>query len=500
MIQSKFSALLALVIALLLPLVVAAQPAVGGSFTVNLDPTLQDGKYSGRIYLIFTSPSKREPRKQMNDWFNPPQILTQDVVDVPAGQNIEFHPTLGYPVTMEKLPAGKYSVQAVARRNIDHPKPGEGAGDLFSLPASIDFQPGSPDVIALKLERQVLEPTFRENDRIKFVEIVSPSLSKFHGREYKIRASVALPENWKDDPNETFPTLYSIPGFGGSHRDAFMLAGMVGAMPGGDDILQVFLDPSCGLGHSVFADSANNGPWGHALTTELIPEIERRFHGAGDASRRFAWGVSSGGWSSLWLQITYPDVFGGCWSHCPDPVDFRDFQYMNLYDPSTNFYTTTDGGRRPLGRRGDSIILYYREFVALETVLGPGGQIHSFEAVFSPRGEDGKPLLVFDRTTGKVNTDVSETWKKYDIRLVLENNWKTLEPKLAGKIHVYAGGMDSFYLEGAVGLLKESLTKLGSDAVVEIIPGMTHTFSMPAVRSMAADIAKTKPVLAGAGN
>jgi hypothetical protein len=172
---------------------------------------------------------------------------------------------------------------------------------------------------------------------------------------------------------------------------------------------------------------------------------------------------------------------------------------MNLYDPKTNFYTTEDGSRRPLGRKEDQIILYYREFVALETVLGDGGQIHSFEAVFSPRGKDGKPLLVFDRATGLVNVDVAETWKKYDIRYILENNWKTLGPKLEGKIHVYAGEVDNFYLERAVGLLKESMTKLGSDAVVEIVPGMGHTFHMAAVRSMVADIAKTKPTLATAG-
>lgn len=497
--QSKFSVIFALILALLFPMLVAAQPAVGGSFTIKIDPTLHDGNYSGRVYLIFMPLGKREPRKQLNDWFNPPQILTQDFVEITSGQDVAFEPTLGYPVTMDKLPEGKYTVQAVARRNLDAPKPGEGAGDMFSLPKDIEFKPGFRSVISLTLERQVLEPTFRENDRIKFVEIVSPLLSKFHGREYKMRAAVALPENWKDDPNENYPTLYSISGFGGSHRDAFMLAGLAGAMPGGEDVLQVFTDANCGLGHSVFADSANNGPWGEALTTELIPEVERRFHGAGDASRRFAWGVSSGGWSSLWLQVTYPDVFGGCWSHCPDPVDFRDFQYMNLYDPKTNFYTTEDGSRRPLGRKEDQIILYYREFVALETVLGDGGQIHSFEAVFSPRGKDGKPLLVFDRATGLVNVDVAETWKKYDIRYILENNWKTLGPKLEGKIHVYAGEVDNFYLERAVGLLKESMTKLGSDAVVEIVPGMGHTFHMAAVRSMVADIAKTKPTLATAG-
>jgi len=498
MVDKRPSVLLALLLALLLPMFAPAQPAFGGSFSIKVDPTLHDGAYTGRVYVVIMPRGKREPRKQMNDWFNPPQILAQDCTGIPTGQDVPFEPSLGYPLPIDKLAEGKYTVQAVARRNVDSPKPGEGAGDLFSLPLDVEFKPGNRSVISLKLERQVLEPTFRENERIKFIEIVSPSLSNFHGREYKIRAAVALPENWKDDPDESFPTIYSVSGFGGSHREAFMLAGLAGAMPGGEDVLQVFLDANCGLGHSVFADSANNGPWGEALTEELIPEIERRFHGAKDGSRRFVWGVSSGGWSSLWLQITYPDFFGGCWSHCPDPVDFRDFQYMNLYEAGTNFYTLPDGGRRPLGRRGNSITLYYREFVALETVLGPGGQIHSFEAVFSPRGADGKPLLVFDRATGNVNVEVAETWKKYDIRYVLENNWDALGPKLSGKVHVYAGEVDNFYLERSVGLLKESMTKLGSDAVIEIVPGMGHTVHMPAVRAMVEAAAKSKPTLATA--
>jgi hypothetical protein len=155
-------------------------------------------------------------------------------------------------------------------------------------------------------------------------------------------------------------------------------------------------------------------------------------------------------------------------------VDFRDFQRIDLYKPGSNMYRDEAGNRRPLARQGDKVLLYYDDFVARETVVGPGGQIHSFEACFSPRGPDGTPLLVFDRSTGAVNTEVARTWEKYDIRLVLERHWDTLGPKLAGKLHIFAGEVDTFYLEGAVKLLKPALEKLNSDAQVIIVPGMAH--------------------------
>src|SRR5207302_3786661 len=101
-------------------------------------------------------------------------------------------------------------------------------------------------------------------------------------------------------------------------------------------------------------------------------------------------------------------------------------------------------------------------------------QLRAFEAVFSPKGADGQPLKLWDRQTGKIDPAVAKTWERYDIRLILEKNWPKLGPKLAGKIHVYMGGQDTFYLEGATLLLKQSLAQLGSDAVIEIFPGKDH--------------------------
>ena len=185
-------------------------------------------------------------------------------------------------------------------------------------------------------------------------------------------------------------------------------------------------------------------------------------------------GHSSGGWSSLWLQVTYPDFFGGVWSTSPDPVDFRDFQLVDLTAPGANVYADGDGKPRPLARVGGKPVLYFKPFSDMETVMGHGGQLASFEAVFSPRGPDGKPRRLWDRANGAVDPETARDWEKYDIRLTLERDWKTLGPKLGGKLHVYTGADDTFYLEGAVRLLRDSLKSLGSDADVEIVPGRDH--------------------------
>jgi S-formylglutathione hydrolase FrmB len=299
-----------------------------------------------------------------------------------------------------------------------------------------------------------------------------------------MHAGVYLPPGWSMDAERAYPIIYFIPGFGGDHTFVRQLPGIL-ARGKNDGVIFVVPDPICHTGHSVFADSANNGPWGEAFLKELIPAVEAKFHGGGSGANRYVTGISSGGWSSLWLQVAYPEEFNGCWSHCPDPVDFRDFQRIDLYASGVNMYRDGEGERRPLGRTPQGgVMLYYDEFVRQESVMGAGGQIGSIEAVFSPRDADGNPRSLFDRETGVVDAAVAKEWEKYDIRLKLEREWATIGPKLTGKIHVYAGEKDSFYLDGAARLLKESLSTLGSDAEVEMVPGMLHTVYRKGVQAM----------------
>lgn len=459
--------------------VVAQPPAAPAAIIASaprlvIEPSLQAEPFSGRVYIVLME-GKGEPRRRMNDWFRPPLIFSKDVSGLEGGVEVALDESwLAYPKAWKDVPPGEYAAQAIVRRGELAPNPGYGPDDLVSDAVSLILPlEGDDEVGLLRVKGRATQRPFKETDRVKLVEFSSPLLSAFHGRDYKVRAGVLLPEGYKDDGTVSYPVVYSITGFGGDHIGAHGIGRLV-PPEAAAHVIMVVPDPLCYRGHSVFADSANNGPWGRMLVKELAPTIEKRYNGAGPG-QRYVTGVSSGGWSSLWLQVTYPREFAGCWSHCPDPVDFRDFQQINLYRDGENMYKDPAGERRPLARRGDGVALWYDDFCRREWVLGPGGQIHSFEAVFSPKAADGTPELLFDRATGGVNAQVAKYWERYDIRLVLERSWPSIGPRLAGKLHIYAGGVDTFYLEGAVKLLKESLAGLQSDAVVEIIDGMPHT-------------------------
>jgi hypothetical protein len=240
------------------------------------------------------------------------------------------------------------------------------------------------------------------------------------------------------------------------------------------EFIRVTLDPRCPLGHHVFANSDNNGPWGDALVAEFLPALDSTFRTVGTPAGRFLTGHSSGGWSTLWLQVNYPDDFGGTWSTAPDPVDFRDFQQIDLYRPGENMFRDASGQLRPLARMQGRNIVSYIQFSQMEDVLGPGGQLHSFEAVFSRRGADGRPVPLWNRQTGEINPATAETWRRYDLGLRLRQNWESLGPKLQGKLHVVTGEEDTFFLDGSSRLLQETLQKLRSDAVVTMVPGRDH--------------------------
>jgi enterochelin esterase-like enzyme len=76
---------------------------------------------------------------------------------------------------------------------------------------------------------------------------------------------------------------------------------------------------------SYAVNSANLGPYGDAIETELIPAIEQQFRGIGQGWARFVYGGSTGGWESLAVQMFYPDHYNGAFVACPDPVDFHAF-------------------------------------------------------------------------------------------------------------------------------------------------------------------------------
>lgn len=441
-------------------------------FEVRYSKEIADGPLSTRVYVMLAPALGLggEPRTQPL-WFNSSPFYVLEAKDWKIGEPLRFGPKAdGYPRSLGLLRAGEYRAQAIIRLNLDTHSLGDGEGNAFGPVVRFRLDAENGGTIPLTVDKIVPKKPFRETDRIKLVDIPSPLLSAFHHRPIRHTAAVVMPEGDQKLPRAT---LYIVPGFGGDHhkvRDYLHSP----AFDFATDMIRVVLNPDCGTGHHVFADSACNGPRGRALIEELIPHIEKTFPAIAEPGARLLNGHSSGGWSSLWLQVTYPDHFGGTWSSSPDPVDFRDFQRIDLYAPGENMYQDREGKSRPIARPGDSLSHSFINFTRLDDAIGDGGQLHSFEAVFSPLGPDGRPRRLWKRSTGSIDGAVARAWEAYDIRLILERNWTTLGPKLAGKIHVVTGERDTYYLEGAVKLLKKSLADLGSDAVVEIVPGKDH--------------------------
>jgi len=452
---------------------VSAEAEDHWQFSLQFSRRVHAEPFTGRVYLIF-SQQTQEPRTGPS-WFTPEQFVSLDVKDWNPGEALQISDSTaglkGFPGPLGEMKLAGYRAQAVARFNPWERKIGTGPGNGYSKTILLK-QTGRQD--NLIINSVVPEKQFRETRWSKLLSPRSRLLSEFYGRDVSQNGAVILPASYYTEPTRRYPVIFTIPGFGGDHYRGSFDEPLAEDNPGKVEFIRVMLDPSCPLGHHVFADSANNGPRGTALVKEFIPELDRQYRTIAEPSARFLTGHSSGGWSSLWVQVTYPDHFAGVWSTSPDPVDFRDFQRINMYLEGENMYVDRSRNPRPLARIGGQIRLWYRGFDSMEWTLGPGGQLHSFEAVFSPRGEDGKPLLAWDRDSGTVNTRTTENWKRYDINLILKNNWQTLAPKLKGKLHVYMGDTDTFFLEGATILLKQTLESLGSDAVVEIQTGRDH--------------------------
>ena len=459
---------------LLLGAVMAQAPQQTAPLQVELSfsKSVTSEPFSGRVFVIASKTAISEkdlPRSP--GWFNPYPFFAQEVKQWSPDTPLKFQPPYGLP-RWDKLPKEKYYLQAILDRDLGGISFASSPGNAYSKPVMVELNKPPLEPISLVIDRVIPAKKTADKGRVKFVEIDSKVLSEFHKKPMKLRAGVVVPKSFEEKPEKQYPIIYEIPGFGGNHAYALSVEGRTDVA--GVEMLHVMLDPNCRLGHHVFADSDNNGPYGKALVEELIPFIEAKFRGPRAAHGRFVTGHSSGGWSSLWLQVTYPDFFGGVWSTAPDPVDFRDFQRIDIYDAKHNMFTDEKGELRPLARGNGKVMMRYKPFNDMEVVMGRGGQLFSFEAVFSPRGADGKPLPLWDRNTGVIDPAVAKSWRRYDIRLILEQNWKSLGPKLAGKLHVYMGGEDTFYLEGATKLLQQSLKELGSDAVVEIFPGRNH--------------------------
>ncbi len=457
---------------------VFAQTNACSQITINIDKSVAGAEpVSGRL-LIFMRKDDGKPTDGFGADMSDPNavfISGTEIANLSPGHPVTIDPNAeSYPAAFSTAPAGTYQLFALLDRDHSYTYGGTGAGDIFSSVEKVTMPASSA---SLTLSGVVPERKLDIPANVKLIEFESPMLSKFWGRPIQMKATVVLPPSYEAKKGEKYPTVYTITGYGGTRFSALRsAAAMSKAMTEGKrpEMIYVNLESQVPLGHHVWADSANNGPWGTALEKEFIPYLEKQFRMDAKPSGRFVTGHSSGGWSSLWVMVSHPDFFGGTWSTAPDPVDFRNFTGPDL-TKNTNAYTDAAGKEYNLVRMNGKELMSVRQYAQQEMVKGYyGGQFASFNAVFSPKGDDGQPMKLFDIETGRIDPFVAKAWEKYDISLLLRSNWKTLGPKLKGKLHIWVGTADTFHLNEAVELLDAELKKLGSDAKIEYLDGRTH--------------------------
>ncbi len=490
----RFLALLALLAPLALPAQVVR---------LSYPAAVHAGPITGRAYLFVARTDRTEPRRQAGAQRGSEPFFGVDVEALRPGQPVTFdRSVLGFPLaSLAELPAGEYYVQGLLlpytqfRRSDGHViwahmDAGEGQrfnnapGSLVSEVVKVRLDPARSTPLTLELTR-VLPPVAPIEDTpwVKRVRITSRLASAFWGHPMPLGAVVLLPKGYDEEPQRRYPVVYTIGHysdrapfgftFEGCDRpesaDAraarlarttrepgceFQQAWTSGRVP---PFIAVFIQHTTPFYDDSYAlNSANNGPYGDAITQELIPEVDRRFRTIGAPYARVLTGGSTGGWDVLALQAHYPDVFGGAWSLYPDQLDFRNYQFGDIY-ADTSAYVRDDGSwlprEVPSSRTPEGLTeLTVREENQAELVIATrgrsGGQWDGWQAAWAPVGPDGYPAALWDKRTGRIDRAVAERMRDggYDLRAYLERHWATVGPKLVGKLHIAVGDMDNYFL------------------------------------------------------
>ena len=456
------------------------------TFQVKLDPKATASEVSGRLIVFVIADSSKVPKETApvdGPFWDDPQPLFGTNAKLTAKKTavLDDHSD-HFPISPSQLAPGKYRAQArldLQNSNSDWRRE---VGNLWSDEVSFDvIASNEKQTIELVLSNTVAKEPFEQKDGVEWFSIRSKLLSEFRGREVMLNAGVVLPQEY--NPSQKYPVIYEVPGFGGDHRDAEQ-----SRQTGKDDksdaatlarsSFRMVLDPEGPNGHTLFADSANNGPCGQALVQELIPALEAKYPLIALPSARLLRGHSSGGWSTLWLATRYPTVFGATWSSAPDPVDFRRFQKVDIYG-QPNFYADSRGVDLPSLRKGDVVEMTIRQEARGEDVLGSDNtsaqQWDSWFATFGPKNSSGNPAALFDPKSGHIDSKIAEHYRQYDISYLLQKNPNELAPIFRNAVRLVVGTEDSFYLNEAVALLDAELAQYGrkpSDrGYIKMIPG-----------------------------
>lgn len=466
----------------------------------------------GRIFLMISDDESNEPRFQINESANTQLIFGVDVDGLKPGESALIDSSVfGYPLkSIVDIPTGEYWIQALINRyDTFHlanghvvklpPDNGEGQkwnikpGNLFSIPQKVFIDNRT---IKIVLDQEIPPVTTpKETKYIKHIKIQSKLLTEFWGKPMYLGANILLPEGFEEHPDAKYPLIifhgHFNPTFSGfretppdtnmkrEYSERFDWEGYnITAEEYAYRFYQDWISPDfprmiiMEIQHanpyyddSYAVNSSNLGPYGDAITYELIPYVEEMFRGIGEGWARFLYGGSTGGWEALAVQVFYPDEYNGCWAACPDPIDFRAYTIVNIYEHKNAYNveskwktTPRPGTRNYLGE----IKATLEEVNHLELVLGTksrsGEQWDIWQAVFSPVGEDGYPKPIWNKLTGEIDSSVASYWREnYDLRYILERDWNKIGNKLEGKINIYVGDMDNYYLNNAVYLMEKFL-------------------------------------------
>jgi S-formylglutathione hydrolase FrmB len=446
--------------------------ATGADLRVAVDASLAPQGLGGRLVVVLADTNAPEPLRQIGGPSrHGPILLGVDAKELSARNPVRIGAgATVFPMgSWHEVPRGAYWAQAVLMTNRDLRLP-DAPGNLVSVPRRIET--GRPTTLVLS-RKTPPDDLPSDTEYVRHVRFRSEKLSAHHGRPIFLRAAVLLPRGHAAEPARRYPLVVQTGGFGSRYTrfdDALAPGGRMRAAWEADDtprMLVLALDGAGPAGDPYQVNSDNHGPYGDAVVQELLPHVEREFRAAGRSSARFTTGGSTGGWVSLALQVFYPDVFGGCWSGYPDAADFRSFGLIDVY-AHTNAFVTPTGFERPAARTRDGDVDFTVRFeVAMENVFGDGGsyargggQWGSWNATYAPRGPDGWPVPLWDPVTGAIDRGVAGAWKRHDLRLLLAEHWPVLATKLRGKLHVWVGESDEYFLDNAVHRLDDFLRTL----------------------------------------
>lgn len=470
------------------PLTAQTQSSIDYSIKFSEEISDQVQK-DGRLFIFFSNNSRREPRSQT--WPTPGMsniIFAKNYSDIKPQSSFEIGSSETWVSTSDMkinaIKPGRYYIQALWDQDTSESRisaPGNLYSDVLELTISDENK------IDLVIAKSIPERSEIEHELVRWVDMKSDTLSSWWGKDIFLKASILLPSNY--DAKKSYAIRYNVAGYGGRYTRISRLVRSNRFMDWwaseeAPEVITVFLDGEGPFGDSYQMDSENSGPYGYALINELIPFIEKQYRGTTDPLERFVDGCSTGGWVSLGLQLYYPDVFNGVFSYSPDAIEFENYQLINIYKDE-NAFVNEYGYDRPVWREtSGEPVMSLRDFINYENVLGysntyvtSGGQFSAHTALYSPKGDDGLPKPLFDPESGDIDKEVADHWKKYDFKLYASENWSELGPAVAGKIYLWMGDMDNFYLNPASRSFAqwlESTDNPKSDAVIEFTATAGH--------------------------